>query len=91
MKLVSTRWEGTLLAAECWLLLDAPECRGNLRSSEAIVASYSCWKLIVSGRKVDRRVLATDIDANLGFVTCVWDRIGQMARRSIPERSCTGV
>ena len=38
---------GTLLAAECWLLLDAPECRGKLRSSEAvIVASYSCWKLM---------------------------------------------
>ena len=39
---------GTLLAAVCWLLLDAPECRGKLRSSEAvIVASYSCWKLML--------------------------------------------
>ena len=47
----------------------------------------------VSGWKVDRRVLATDIDAELGLMTCVWDRIGQVARtvRSTPERSCTGV
>ena len=38
---------GTVLACECRLLLDAPECRGKLRSSEtAIVASYSCWKLL---------------------------------------------
>ena len=36
---------GTVLAAVCWLLLDAPECQGKLRSSEAaIVESYSCWK-----------------------------------------------
>ena len=41
----------------------------------------------VSGGKVGRRVLATDI----GLITCVWDRIGQMARRSTPERSCTAV
>ena len=34
----------------------------------------------VFGRKVDRRVLATDIDAKLGLMTCVWSRIGQMAR-----------
>ena len=27
----------------------------------------------VSGRQVDRRVLATDIDAELGLITCVWD------------------
>ena len=52
-----------------WLLLEAPECRGKLRSSEAlIVASYSCWK------KFDRCMLATDIDAELGLITCVWDR-----------------
>ena len=83
---------GTVLAAECWLLLEAPECRGKSRSSKpVIVASYSCWKLNVSGRKVARRVLATDIDAEVGLPTCVWDRIGQMARRSTPERSCTGV
>ena len=38
---------GTLLAAVCWPLLDAPECRRKLRSSEAvIVTSYSCWKLM---------------------------------------------
>ena len=44
----------------------------------------------VSGREVDRRVLVTDIGAELELITCVWDRIGQMARRSTPERSCTG-
>ena len=42
-------------------------------------------------RKVDRRVLAADIDAELGLITCVWDRIGQMTRWSIPEQSYTGV
>ena len=41
----------------------------------------------LSGRKIDRRVLATDVDAELSLVTCVWSRIGQMARRSTPERS----
>ena len=35
-------------------------------------------------------MLATDIDAELGVITCVWDRTGQMTRRSIPERSYTG-
>ena len=39
----------------------------------------------VSGRKVDGRVLATDIEAELGLMTCVWDRTRQMARQSIPE------
>ena len=39
----------------------------------------------VSGRKVDRRVLAVNDDAELGLITCVWDRTGQMARQSIPE------
>ena len=39
------------------------------------------------GRKVDRRVLVTDADAELGLVTCVRSRIGQMARRSTPEVS----
>ena len=38
---------GIQLAAECWLLLDAPGCRGKSRSSEPmIVAAYSCWKLM---------------------------------------------
>ena len=40
-----------------------------------------------SGRKIDRRVLAADVDAELGLITSVWSRIGQMARRSTPERS----
>ena len=32
---------------------------------------------------------AADIDVDVGLITCVWDRIGQMARRSTPERSRT--
>ena len=44
----------------------------------------------VSGRKVDRRVLAMNVDAELGLTTCVWDRTGQMARLSTPERSGKG-
>ena len=83
---------GTVLAAEC-RLLDALECRGTLRSSEAaIVASYSSWKLLFLVRKLDRRALATDVDAELGFITCVWSRIGQMARRLHPSpESHTGL
>ena len=37
----------TLLPVICWLLLEAPKCRGKLRSSDTvIVASYSYWKLM---------------------------------------------
>ena len=36
-------------------------------------------------RKVDRRVPAIKDDAQLGLITCVWDRTGQMAKQSIPE------
>ena len=36
-------------------------------------------------------MLAADIDAQLGLATCLWDRVGQMTRRSLPERSYTGV
>ena len=82
MMLVSTKWELCLLPyAGCCLVL---------RSSEAvIVASYSL-ETHISVLKVDRRVLATDIDADLWLINCVWDRIGQMARRSTQERSYTG-
>ena len=44
-----------------------------------------------SGRKVDRRKLAADVDAELGLIIFVWNRIGQMARRSTPEWSRTRV
>ena len=40
--------------------------------------------------EVDRCVLVAEIDAELGLITCVWDRIGQMARHSTPRRSGTG-
>ena len=43
----------------------------------------------VPGGEVYRRVLVTDIDAELGLITCVWDRIGQMARHSTQRRSGT--
>ena len=64
------------------------KCGGKLRSSEAVIVLRETH---VSGRKVDRRVLAIDIDAELGLATCVWSRIGQVARLSTPEQSSTGV
>ena len=82
---------GTVLAAVCWLLLDAPECRGKLRSGSGDCRVVLLLETDVSGRRVDRCVLATDIDAELGLTTCVWSRIGQMARWSTPERNGTRV
>ena len=74
---------GTVPAAVCWLLFDAPECRGKLRSSKAaIVASYSCWKpMFLVGRLI----------GVCSPLTSVQSRIGQMARRSTPELSYTWV
>ena len=43
--------------------------------------------MLFSGRKVGRRVLTADVDAELRLLTCVWNRIVQIARRSTPERS----
>ena len=58
---------GTLLAAECLLLLEAPASRGKLRSSEAlIVASCSCEKCtFLDGRLIGVRSLSTSMQ-NLG-------------------------
>ena len=81
----SWSWQGGNMSC-CWMLaaLDATECRGKLRSSEAaIVASYSCAKLMFRDGRL--------IDAELGLITCVWDRTSRSARESIPERSSTGV
>ena len=91
MNLISTRWEPCLLLLyDC--CFEAPECRGKSRSSMvAVVASYSCGEVRVPGGEVDRRVLVTDIDAELGLITCVFDRIGQFARHSTPGRSGTDV
>ena len=47
----------------------------------------ACLARSVSSRKVHKRVLATDINAERGLITCVWSRIGQMARGSTPKRS----
>ena len=40
--------------------------------------------------KVDRRVLVAGIGADHGLITCVWSRIGQIARHSTPRRSGAG-
>ena len=56
-------------------VLQSGDCRVTLQLDAAL-----------SGRKIDRRLLATDADAELGLKTCVWSRVGQMARRSPPER-----
>ena len=40
---------------------------------------------------LETHVSGRDIDAHLGLITCVWSRIGQMARRFTPERSRTRV
>ena len=37
-------------------------------------------EILVAVGEVDRRVLVTDIDAELGLITSVWSRIGQMAQ-----------
>ena len=39
--------------------------------------------------EVDRHVLVTDIDAELGLISCVWSRIGQMAGHFTPRRRGT--
>ena len=66
-----------------------------LRYIQVLGSSDRCVVLLlethVCVQKVDGRVLAADIDAELGLMTCVLDRIGQMTRRSITERSYTGV
>ena len=72
---------GTLFAAAvCLLLLEAPECRGKSRLSGDDNCVVFVREMPVPGGEVDRRALVTDIDAELGLITCVWDRIGQMAR-----------
>ena len=38
------------------------------------------WDAHVSGRKIDRRVLTVNVDAELGLTTCVWDRTSQSAQ-----------
>ena len=81
---------GNLLAAECWLLLDATDCRGKLRSSKAaIAASYSCWKLTFrDGRLMGVYSLSTSMQ-NLGWQPVLGS--DQPIGQSIPERSSTGV
>ena len=67
---------GTLLAAVCLLLLDAPECGKPFGSSEVE---------IMVAREIDRRVLLVHVAVEVGLITCVcWTRIGQAARHSTP-------
>ena len=40
---------------------------------------------VFPGREIDRRVLNTDVDAEVGLNTCEWCGVGQRARLSIPE------
>ena len=49
-----------------------------------MLAAASCY------RKIDRRVLAINVDTELVRITFVWDRTSHTARESIPERSSTG-
>ena len=82
MNLVSTKWELCFLScAGCCLMLGSVEETNFLGSGDRRVVLL--LETHVYDRKVDRRVLAADIDAELGLVTCVWDR----TRRSTPERS----
>ena len=47
-----------------------------------MVASSRRWKLPVTVREVDRRVLLVHVGVEVGLITCVWSRIGQAARHS---------
>ena len=38
-------------------------------------------------RKIDRRLLATDVDAEVGLITYVWSRIGQMVHTKAESRT----
>ena len=78
---------GALLAAECWLLLEAPECRSNLRPSEA---GHRRGVLLRETHFSDRRVLAINVDAELGLISCVWDRIDQTASSPTPSEEAQG-
>ena len=84
--LLSTKLEQCLLPnAGCCLLVSVEE--GQNLSEAAIVASILQVEAALSGRKVDRRMFAADVGAELWLTTCAWSRNGQMARRSTPERS----
>ena len=86
LSLVSGRWELCLLpCAGCCLMLQMSRKVKVLRSGDCRVTLQ--LEAALSGRKIDRRVVATDVDAELGLVTCVWSRIAQIGRRSTPGRS----
>ena len=60
---------GPVLAAVCWLLLDAPECRGHWK----VLGSGDYRVVLLLETDVSGRKVAADIDAELGLVTCVLD------------------
>ena len=72
MNLASTQWE--------LCLLPCAGCCPMLRNVEIeVLGGGDCC--------VTLHVLATDVDAEVGLIICVWSRIGQMARRTTPARS----
>ena len=73
---------GTVLATECRLLLARES-----KKSKILWGSDCRVTLQFEAAFFDRRVLTADVDAELGLLTCVWSRIGQMARGPTPERS----
>ena len=61
---------GTLLAAVCLLLLDAPEC-GNYSGSSVVaimVASSRRGEIPVTVREIDRRVLLVQEGVEVGLI-----------------------
>ena len=71
MNLVSKRCE-TLLAAICW--------------QDTSAAVVIVREPPVAVGEVDRRVLVTDIDAELGLISCVWSR-SRLQKLPEPESS----
>ena len=78
---------GTVLATECRLLLAllSVEEGQNPRKDDCHVILQV--EAALFGRKVDRRVLTADVDAELWLISCVWNRNCQIARWPTPQRS----
>ena len=89
VRLNSTRLEQCLPPnAGCCLLLSVEEGQNPRKDDCHVILQVEA---ALFGRKVDRRVHTAAVDAELWLITCVWNRIGQMAREFIPERRSTGV
>ena len=75
-----------LAAACCWSLRKMVQIFGGRDGVCQVIPEVEA---VFPGRKVDRRVLTVDVDAELGLITCARSGIGQMARRSTPRRCRT--